>query len=120
MFRINPNGDAVTNRNDYSNYTATGLNPQYGTNFGMWSHRNWSNDTQRYMCLQEKGGDSYLNGYNFLRLRIRNNDRLYVDNNGAWLAGGTAIQSDDRLKFEEEDISGLSIIRQLKQKKKSK
>ena len=117
MFRINPNGDTVANRNDFSIYTATGYNPQYGTNFGMWTHRNWNNDHQRYMALQEQGGDTYLNGMNFLRLRIKNQDRLYVDNNGAYLAGGSAIQSDDRLKFEEQDISGLSIIRQLNPKK---
>ena len=116
-FYLNYNGDTVTTRNDYSNYTATGYNPQYGTNFGMWSHRNWNNDSQRYMALQEQGGDTYLNGYNRLSLRIRNQDRLYVDNNGAQLPNGTAISSDDRLKFEEQDISGLSIIRQLNPKK---
>ena len=69
------------------------------------------------MALQEQGGDTYLNGYNYLRLRIRNQDRLYVDNNGAYLSGGTAISSDDWLKFEEQDISGLSIIRQPNPKK---
>ena len=114
---INYNGDTVTTRNVYSNYTATGYNTNYGTNFGMWSHRNWNNDSQRYMALQEQGGDTYLNGYNRLSLRIRNQDRLYVDNNGAQLPNGTAISSDDRLKFEEQDISGLSIIRQLNPKK---
>ena len=117
MFDIRPIGDIVANRNIYSNYTATGYTPQYGTNFGMWSHRLWNNDSQRYMALQEQGGDTYLNGYNMLRLRIRNQDRLFVDNNGAFIANGTAISSDDRLKFEEQDISGLSIIRQLKPKK---
>ena len=118
-FIMGTNADFVADRALYSKYSYTGYTA-YGTNFGMWSKNNNAGDTAKYMALQEQGGDTYLNGYNYLRLRIRNQDRLYVDNNGAYLAGGTAISSDDGLKFEEEDISGLSIIRQLNPKKKYK
>ena len=116
-FQFNYNGDAGASRNMYSNYSAMGYNNKYGTNFGSFSNKLHIYSTQKYMALHENGGDTYLNGYNFLRLRIRNQDRLYVDNNGAYLADGTAISSDDRLKFEEQDISGLSIMRQLNPKK---
>ena len=109
----------LADRSLNSKYSYTG-STAYGTNFGVWCKNNNDGEVLKYMALQENGGDTYLNGYNFLRLRIRNQDRLYVDNNGAYLAGGTAISSDDGLKFEEEDISGLSIIRQLNPKKKYK
>jgi len=115
-FIMYSNADFLADKAVYSKYSYTGYTA-YGTNFGMWCKNNNVGDTAKYMALQEQGGDTYLNGYNFLRLRIRNQDKLYVDNNGAYLAGGTAIQSDDRLKFEEQDISGLSIIRQLNPKK---
>ena len=116
-FQCNYNGDAGASRNFYSNYCGMGYNTAYGTNFGSFSNKLHIYSTQKYMALHENGGDTYLNGYNRLSLRIRNQDRLYVDNNGAQLPNGTAISSDDRLKFEEQDISGLNIMRQLNPKK---
>jgi len=116
-FYINTNGDTVANGNIYSNDTATGYNTHYTNTYGMWSHRIWNNDPERYMALQEQGGDSFLNGYNYLNLCIKNVVRLYIDILGAYLPGPHGISSDDRLKFEEQDISGLSIIRQLNPKK---
>ena len=113
------NADFLADRSVYSKYSYTGYTA-YGTNFGMWCKNNNAGDVYKYMALQENGGDTYLNGYNYLRLRIKNQDRLYVDNGGAYLSNGAGISSDDRLKYNEEDISGLSVIRQLNPKSISK
>ena len=45
---------------------------------------------------------------------------MYYNANGVYNSNGNRIHSDDRLKYEEEDILGLNIIRQLKPKKYKK
>ena len=114
-FYINTSGDTVADGNIYSNYTYTGWDNHWG--YGKWSHRNFTTDGLKYLAMQTTDGNSYFNGNNYLKLRIKNNDKLYVNSSGAFLPVSVRITSDDRLKFEEQDISGLSIIRQLNPKK---
>ena len=45
------------------------------------------------------------------------NLKMYVKSDGVYTSNSVKVNSDDRLKYNEQDISGLNVIRQLNPKK---
>tara|TARA_B110000977_G_C10915207_1_gene430861 strand:+ start:1 stop:831 length:831 start_codon:yes stop_codon:yes gene_type:complete len=84
--------------------------------------RNGGND---HMDFHEYGDIRFFNGgliqNQILKMRIRGSTRMdffaNVYNTKNFYVNGSKLSSDDRLKHNEEDISGLSILRQLKPQK---
>jgi len=61
--------------------------------------------------LHDTGANAYLNEYSTIYFRINNNTRMDLDKIRLYVSSGFSLNSDDRLKYDKEDISGLSIIR---------
>ena len=61
---------------------------------------------------------TFVNALTTLLFRIGGiSTKMYMNSSGVFLNNNSPVTSDDRLKHNEEDINGLSIIRQLNPKK---
>ena len=67
--------------------------------------------------LQDNVVNTYLNGLANVYFRINNNTKIYMNANRVYISNNQQVKSDDKLKYQEEEISGLNIIRQLNPKK---
>ena len=89
----------------------------YGTEFALFCRKGQETGGGTYSIMQDSGASTYVNGLSWVYFRINNNTKMYMKNDGAYTSNNVKINSDDRLKYEEEDILGLSIIKQLNPKK---
>ena len=129
-FNVNSNGDVEAKRDIYgSNLVAAGQLytnnafvgvSAYGDVYASFARRGFETGAGRYAMLQDTGGNTYVNGLTTLYLRINNQNILYLNSGGVYNSANQRVHSDDRLKYEEEEILGLNIIRQLKPKKYKK
>ena len=95
-------------------YIGTGI---LGDGFGMICKRNHENDSQKYSLLQDNDANTSINGRQRINFKIKNVLKLYMNDQAFFAQNGFAFDSDDRLKYDEQDISGLKTIRQLNPKK---
>ena len=129
-FNVNSNGDIEAKRDSYGrNLVASGQLytnnafvgvSAYGTSYATFTKRGFETTGGQYALLHDTGANTYVNGLSYLYLRINNQNILYLTSGGVYNSNGNRVHSDDRLKYEEEDILGLNIIRQLKPKKYKK
>ena len=127
-YSINSNGDVVASRDIYgrnfvanngqlyTNNAFVGVSA-YGNVYACFAYRGKETTGGQYALLQDWGANTYLNGQQYVYFRINNNQKMYMDQGGVFTSNGNSVNSDDRLKYQEEDILGLNIIRQLKPKK---
>ena len=108
-----PNGQLYT-KNAFVGVSA------YGDVFACFARKGFESGAGRYAMLQDNGGNTYLNGLSNVYFRINNQQYMYMNSGGVYTSNNARVNSDDRLKYQEEDILGLNIIRQLKPKKYKK
>ena len=89
----------------------------YGLEYSTFCKKGLETGGGTYTMLQDSGASTYLNGLSYVYFRINNNTKTYMKNDGVYTSNNVAVNSDDRLKYNEEDILGLSIINQLNPKK---
>ena len=86
----------------------------FGTTYATFCRKGFETGGGTYAILQDTGANSYLNGLSYVWFRINNDTKMYMTEGGVYTGNANNVHSDDRLKYNEEDISGLNIIRQLK------
>ena len=97
-------------------------------NWAQFSHYNFAYSNTQYALLQHSNGTTLVNcaAGTQLEFRRENAYRLKLDSDGSGTFAGWSRAtshrnySDDRLKHNEIDISGLEIVRQLNPKKYDK
>ena len=89
----------------------------YGSGYGSICKIGFETDEGKYALLQDTGATTSLNGHQRIDFKINNNLRFYMNDSLLFFHSGFSIDSDDKLKYEEQDISGLKTIRQLNPKK---
>ena len=101
-------------------YVGTWNKGTYQTDYMCVAYKGKEIGTVDYALAQDIAGATYLNSSSTIYLRINDEDMMYLTSNGIYFSNGDSVRSDDRLKYQEEDILGLNIIRQLKPKKYKK
>ena len=81
----------------------------HGNSYGSICKRGFETDGGKYALLQDTGAATSLNGHQRINFKINNNLRLYMNDSLFFFQSGFSIDSDDRLKYDEQYISGLIL-----------
>ena len=88
-----------------------------GSAYACWARGSFRGSASQYAMIQDAFGNVHINGNPRLYLKHKNNTKMYIKGSGVYTSNNVNVNSDDRLKYDEQDISGLNVIRQLNPKK---